>query len=350
MLQTRQTRGVTPQKPSRLQPTEPLHMTTRRAATKVNSNASGSNAGSTVSDESRRNSLADDVVYPLVDSREPTSPAQRRLSQESATTPSNPSQTSQQSATPKRSVRSASKGLPSIAAIASPSRKRKRTASSANGETPDGITEVIATTNGHKTTGSTPVEDCVMTDAVVTADMNIESPQPHIRITTIISPNATPLGSQIASPGGDSLLDEPEENGSKALHTGDAAKFPTGRPKRRLAGRRRAPHADPKVEAALRRQLELKTTYRAVSRALKPVLAEIALRTTNEIRDNAEAHKAAAEFSIVKAGLDAAYERRRGLVNRQYKLCSQGLLHRFEAECHLRRVQSMVSHYKARLL
>jgi hypothetical protein len=52
---------------------------------------------------------------------------------------------------------------------------------------------------------------------------------------------------------------------------------------RRLPGRRRAPNADPYLEACLRRQLVLRMGHRAVSKALKPVLIELAIRTAEQL-------------------------------------------------------------------
>lgn len=55
---------------------------------------------------------------------------------------------------------------------------------------------------------------------------------------------------------------------------------------KRLPGRRRAPHPDINIEVDLRRQLELKVAYRAIAKALKPVLAELADRTARELKDD----------------------------------------------------------------
>ncbi|KIV98537.1 uncharacterized protein PV09_09660 [Verruconis gallopava] len=52
---------------------------------------------------------------------------------------------------------------------------------------------------------------------------------------------------------------------------------------RRLPGRRRAPNADPYMEACLRRQLQLRMGHRAVSKALKPLLVELATRTSQRL-------------------------------------------------------------------
>lgn len=57
---------------------------------------------------------------------------------------------------------------------------------------------------------------------------------------------------------------------------------------RRLPGRRRAPVPDAYLEASLRRQLELRIAHRALSKALKPILLELAARTTEQLDEEEE--------------------------------------------------------------
>nr|POE53424.1 hypothetical protein CFP56_28646 [Quercus suber] len=93
----------------------------------------------------------------------------------------------------------------------------------------------------------------------------------------------------------------------------------TGTVRRRIGGRKRAPHADPKVEAAMRRQAHLKTAYRHLGKALKPLLDEIAGRTLETLQDE-DVHMDAAEFSTVQHGLDDALARRKQLIRTQNDL------------------------------
>ncbi|KAK3060681.1 hypothetical protein LTS18_007993, partial [Coniosporium uncinatum] len=79
---------------------------------------------------------------------------------------------------------------------------------------------------------------------------------------------------------------------------------------KRLPGRRRAPHPDPNIEAALRRQLHLKMGYRQMAKTLKSVLAELADRTMDDVQDDPEYHKQFEEHDIVMAELDACRDRR----------------------------------------
>ncbi|KAG8625885.1 hypothetical protein KVT40_006286 [Elsinoe batatas] len=83
-----------------------------------------------------------------------------------------------------------------------------------------------------------------------------------------------------------------------------------GKAPRKLPGRRRAPHAIPKVEAALRRQLQLRVRYRAVAKQLKPLLAELAKRSIRDLKNDAEAHVKAREYEIVKKRLDEKMQAR----------------------------------------
>ncbi|KAF2219283.1 hypothetical protein BDZ85DRAFT_252830 [Elsinoe ampelina] len=83
-----------------------------------------------------------------------------------------------------------------------------------------------------------------------------------------------------------------------------------GKAPRKLPGRRRAPHAIPKVEAALRRQLQLRVRYRAVAKQLKPLLAELAKRSIKDLKNDAEAPVKAREYDIVKKRLDEKMQAR----------------------------------------
>ncbi|KAH9843434.1 hypothetical protein Tdes44962_MAKER07377 [Teratosphaeria destructans] len=73
--------------------------------------------------------------------------------------------------------------------------------------------------------------------------------------------------------------------------------------KRRGGKKRRAQHQDAGIEISMRRQLELKRSFRLITRNLKDVLAEISQRTIEDLTVNAASHEQAAEFGGVKAGL-----------------------------------------------
>ena len=119
----------------------------------------------------------------------------------------------------------------------------------------------------------------------------------------------------------------------------DAVLVEDGVGKKKLPGRRRAPHPNPKVEAALRRQLHLRMNYRAVAKSLKPVLAELAQRSLKELETNPTAHEEASEYPAVKEGLHQSFERRLAWIQKQKELNKQRLKDMFEAEVEMRRMQ-----------
>jgi hypothetical protein len=86
---------------------------------------------------------------------------------------------------------------------------------------------------------------------------------------------------------------------------------------RRLPGRRRAPNANPSIEADLRRQLNLKMSYRSVVKALKPILAELARRSIDELETEDELYQQCDEYTGVENELYAYLNRRLSQVNGQ---------------------------------
>ena len=124
---------------------------------------------------------------------------------------------------------------------------------------------------------------------------------------------------------GDDLDDQPRADGD-------------GRPRRRLAGRRRADHPNAAVEAMMRRQLRLKSAYRAITRALKPVLSEVAQKTIEDLVKSPSLHKTVIEYKGtddspgIQYLLDAALERRKAQLNAQVKWNKLQLHKTLEAE------------------
>jgi len=108
---------------------------------------------------------------------------------------------------------------------------------------------------------------------------------------------------------------------------------------RKVAGRRRAPHADPNVEAALRRQLHLRVRYRAVAKQLRPLLVELTKRTIEALTNDIEAHTKVTEYKTVEAQLDAKLEERLTLldVQKQFERDKLDLLFKMEQDvCHMK--------------
>ena len=106
----------------------------------------------------------------------------------------------------------------------------------------------------------------------------------------------------------------------------------------RFGGRRRAKHPNPQVEKAMQRQAELKSAYRAIARAQKAVLTEIAQRTIEDLETNPELFQQASEYQIVKTGLDNAYTRRREQLQSQQKLSVQQLGQTLDGEQQMMRM------------
>jgi len=103
--------------------------------------------------------------------------------------------------------------------------------------------------------------------------------------------------------------------------------------KRRFAGgRRRAAHANAYVEAALRRQLELKQIYRQVTRSMKACLGELAQITLDELETEQQNHTQASEYDLVIAELDEQLARRKQQLLNAQKFNHEQLLQRYDAE------------------
>ncbi|KAF2858470.1 hypothetical protein K470DRAFT_131272 [Piedraia hortae CBS 480.64] len=147
-------------------------------------------------------------------------------------------------------------------------------------------------------------------------------------LTATQSVDVTPFMSRAVSPASS------RSNGGKTAHADtDQSKWDDFQlPKQRGGRRRKGQHHIPEVEIALRRQLELRTAYRGLMRALKPVAAEVADRTLIELETNPTSHEEATEHPGVIAGLDAALERRRAEIHTQRELTERLLHETLEAE------------------
>jgi len=98
----------------------------------------------------------------------------------------------------------------------------------------------------------------------------------------------------------------------------------------RLPGRRRAHHADIDIEVDLRRQLELRVGYRALAKALKPLLAEIANRTARDLKAEDELYKQCPEYQEVLEELDERLQQRLDVIQTEHDEEEQRL-HRIHA-------------------
>ncbi|KAK7524683.1 hypothetical protein IWZ03DRAFT_429914 [Phyllosticta citriasiana] len=113
---------------------------------------------------------------------------------------------------------------------------------------------------------------------------------------------------------------------------------PAKQPKR-LPGRRRAPNSNPSIEADLRRQLQLKTAYRAVVKVLKPILAELADRSINDVEDDPTAHEESLHFESVQADLDKTLADRIAYLDRKKQIEKTYVESRYSNDCDVVRTE-----------
>ncbi|USW49520.1 hypothetical protein Slin15195_G028390 [Septoria linicola] len=382
-------------KAGRFDPSEPLHMTTRHAAKKGRPNGTPSVNGSVEDDESRRGSI--DAIRPATGqslSGQP-SPQARRTSGTSANSSMDiilPSDT--QRSTGKRVAKETSQ-LPvsptqnfSFNASQSPSRKRKRTYS------PPHIT-----TGNISSANSTVLLHATEKDLDSLKDVVVIVPEDHLSDresrgsssdqdvdryiaaaqSTEITPAATPIGSEPVSPvSGDTNptprypakqidvvmadadhpaeedeLDDVDEDDVPAAiddaddladaDADDDEDHAVAGPRKRLTGRRRADHHEIEIEAIMRRQLQLKSSYRSIARVLKPILAEIASKTVEELETNSILHQQVIEYegtsehAGIQKLLDAALANRKRQLDAQVACNREQLRKRFVAEKEVRR-------------
>ncbi|KAH7073862.1 hypothetical protein BKA63DRAFT_41768 [Paraphoma chrysanthemicola] len=94
----------------------------------------------------------------------------------------------------------------------------------------------------------------------------------------------------------------PDVDGSQSLQNvlptnGDAP----AKPGRRLPGRRRQPHPDINIETDLRRQLNLKMSYRSLAKVQKTLLEELSNRTIKNLEHDSDYHKKCPEYAPLMA-------------------------------------------------
>lgn len=282
-------------KPSRLQPSGPLHMTTR-AASKA---ASNSISPSTDGFDTRRNSFAQvggHLEDPFEDNARPSK--RRRKSSETESSSNNSSQPSANSTNIAENNSTQSHSATRTPASA---RKRRRTSSTDDNNATHGLngtlSEEVNGSNELRNERETP-------NALHRAKRRGRS---HHALQSELpeeSADVTP------APGSPALSDVENEDVEQAEDGTRPSSNAPAKTVKKLPGRRRAPHSNINIEVDLRRQLQLKMGYRAIVKALKPVLAELAERTMNEVEIDPEAHKHYDEYETVMAELNARLEHR----------------------------------------
>ena len=83
--------------------------------------------------------------------------------------------------------------------------------------------------------------------------------------------------------------------------------------------------------------------YRAVAKALKPVLDELSQRNLSNLKNNPKAHEEAKEYPIVKEGLHQHFEHRLAWIQEQKNLNKKRLSDILEHETAMRKQQYNVS-------
>lgn len=353
----------------RFDPSEPLHMTTRHAAAR-NGRPRGSSSinGSVDDDESRRGSL-DDIQSTTAHSLSP--PKGRRISGEPEQSATYSNLHLGSMATGNKMSKTASGLLTSPTrridqqVAQSPSRKRKRTYSHSLGTQPID-TNANASIFLHTTNEDiNALEEVIVVlpedhsfDRVSAGSSSGQDAERYMAATqsTEVTPAATPMASEPVSPvsdetnptprysgkhvdivmadldvpGDDEELDDIDEDDVPAVVEDmddgadledDEDQAASGPPKR-VTGRRRADHHETKIEATMRRQLQLKSAYRNIARALKPLLAEVATKTVEELESNPTKHQQVPEYEGeggIQQLLDAALANRKRQLELQVK-------------------------------
>ncbi|KAF2878176.1 hypothetical protein BDV95DRAFT_624728 [Massariosphaeria phaeospora] len=279
---------------SRLQPSEPLHMTTRGAAKASNNSSS---TPPSITDSSRRSSLAALSHSGLAGGHSDLEPS-RPVSAEPASSPEPLPVTEAQS--PKVLSGPASDA-------SSTAEKRRRRASGGS-------------TGSSKTLSAHPNGVAVRSDS----DLSEQQPRRKKRRTT-----ATPAEPTEGPPDltdGSSAPNSPEQmlegNSTQDLQhvfpttNGDAPAKST----RRLPGRRRQPHSDVNVETDLRRQLNLKMNYRTLAKIQKSMLEELSGRATGNLHNNPEYYKQCPEYAPLMTSLEQHRQQRLNQVEAERRL------------------------------
>ncbi|KAF2688641.1 hypothetical protein K458DRAFT_440215 [Lentithecium fluviatile CBS 122367] len=278
---------------SRLAPSTPLHMTTRRAA-KTASNHTSSGAPSVASSSSRRSSLNDAAQFEDAHSEiEDERPAKRaRLSTDSGSSRHSTGSFADQNTVNGTQTPELQKDASRPVSNGSKASSRKRRASD---DSTQSSRTVSARTNG------------VL--ARTQSDISEQQPRRKKRRTTQTPAEAADQPPELTDASTAPNTPEPEHgNGvdsSQSLRhvlstNGDAP----AKQGRRLPGRRRAPHPDINVETDLRRQLNLKMNYRSLAKLQKNILEELSSRATKSLQNDPDYYKQCPEYEPLMAALD----------------------------------------------
>ncbi|KAF1827407.1 uncharacterized protein K489DRAFT_375501 [Dissoconium aciculare CBS 342.82] len=323
-------RRRTPGKPGRFEPSEPLHMMTRRhAARSGNDNGSPSLNGSFDDNYSRRGSI-DDIrpqtsqslgsqqsVKDIDMMRSPT----RKRKRSSQTPPETPNERPAILDAPQLIVQQYD-DKPKASGMQISDRE------SVGSDEPDAEFGSFVL-KAKPSTELTPADSEAVSPISETSNANIslarkvEERVPGIGLP--LQPEEPDDVDDVDEGADADEIDEPDEVDDIDDPDDQAKGEGDSRSRRRFYGRRRADHHVPAIEAAMRRQLQLKSSFRAITRALKPVLAEIALKTVEQLEQDPTKHEQVVEFTGHESenGVDQqiamAFERRKAQLDAQLK-------------------------------
>ncbi|KAF1918068.1 hypothetical protein BDU57DRAFT_537666 [Ampelomyces quisqualis] len=274
----------TSRKTSRLLPSIPFQMMTRRGAKTTSAGPSSASSGS------RRSSLNDVAQFQEApsDCDEPPAAKRRRTSNGSSNNTSPMNESAQKIDLQK----------PATTSTASKTAGKKRRASDNS-------------TQSSKTLESRPIGVLGRTQS----DVSEQQPRRKKRKTAQGPADSGDQPPELtdASTAPNSPEQLPDVDGSQSLQNvlptnGDAP----AKPGRRLPGRRRQPHPDVNIEADLRRQLTLKMNYRSLAKVQKTLLEELSKRTVTNLEKSQNYHEQCPEYEPLMVQLK---QRRDGRVD-----------------------------------
>nr|OQO28527.1 hypothetical protein B0A51_06534 [Rachicladosporium sp. CCFEE 5018] len=157
-----------------------------------------------------------------------------------------------------------------------------------------------------------------------------------------------PIAARVRSTRSSNAVQSAQHSASKPTAHQDGVTTRT----RNVGGRRRANHAIPLVEAAMRRQLEIKQMYRAIVRPLKICLGDLAQKSLDELETDEQAHLVDPEYMTVMAGLNEKFQRRKTQLLTAQEKNREQLKERYLAEISAKQasVRSLIDELKEQQL
>ncbi|KAI8943501.1 hypothetical protein NX059_001503 [Plenodomus lindquistii] len=296
-------------KMSRL-PSVPFQMTTRRGA-KGTSNHGSPTGPSSAASSSRRSSLGDHAPQgeDAPSNHEDARPAKR-------------SRASTDSGSPQMSNDASFEHNTFMQGTPSPSPELQKPAAGATVLAPKAAGKKRRASDfsiqSSKTPGTRPNGLLTRTQS----DVSEQQPRRKKRKTTETPADSADQPPELtdASTAPNSPEQMPDVDGSQTLHNvlpthGDAP----AKSGRRLPGRRRQPHPDISIETDLRRQLNLKMSYRSLAKVQKVLLDELSSRTTSNLEKDAKYHTQCPEYEPLMADLGRRRDSRLDQVNAMHK-------------------------------